>query len=492
MLDVRGAQHEFTIECSADPLCLIILDRLGNKLRELPVGLIKKVEQKYDRFTIEFRKVQDVIQIGLRFFNKGEADLFADHIRLMYGIFVEEYGVVRDQHTMADQSAFQNDLGGAVIRSCPIHGAVPCNCAASTGGAIMPEDVTVSNEYPITIRGELEVNSVLTWEDLSAFGLEVAPVATEWRVSLVPGDDADFGSAVSMKSDLRLDEGTVGCKVRVQVARHASKGEGLSVSQAIKGPITLDSEGSREVLKLIAHPGSQFSVQLFPSHLHILFPEERETIVQNAKLAPFIVMVIEVQRDHFTFSSPDYFTSTKSYSIRSFYLTRLRPDQSPLGNGEATFLTINLVRPDGSKAEVRCSFDSWHDRNAVYHTFWFLRLSPSFKGFHRWAEDLDNNNFGVFQKRYSKLWASVGFYEEIENNTEYVDDIGLVDEELLTIEGRGKTSLPRKVGRTGRPEAEEYAGEHPDEQESESDSDEEGEEFVDEETDDIPVNFGFG
>lgn len=428
-LDIAGRTADFDLECINDPVAMILKDRHGRELRRLSPLYIREMVRHQTTIRTVFQppgggtSQADTILLTFVFPDMNETQVFIDTVRLMYGVFVAEYGVTRP----GLPPAVPETRAAEYKPRCPIHGDVPCRCATgrvpSPAAVIEPGAEEEAAEFPVTITGKLETGAILRWADTSAKAKAYPAQVVEWRISQVPGREPEFPfgdqetpATVIVDNQLSVRDDMVTKMVQVKVVRRIrdpTQRRPTVESTATRGPVTVDDREARRILEIVTTPSFECPVELTLEHAIVAFPTQRDYIEDLGARAPFIRATLIVHREGVGISLVDIETAAFQLMWPHFYATRLTSEQSALGPEEDLYLQLHFRRTSKREFVLRVATPSLWERNAMYHAIYFFKLQKSFKHFDRWARDLQAGNFAVFKERYAKLWGTTSFYEDV-------------------------------------------------------------------------------
>ncbi|PHJ19626.1 hypothetical protein CSUI_006545 [Cystoisospora suis] len=457
---VEGKKREFILKMQNQPQCRLLLsDKAGEPIKEIRTSKIKYVQKQNVTVEVYVRTgLQETSSLSFEFENAKECDLFAEFLRMLFGIQVHHFGYREaagpqhhqnkdylkkfnsdDSSSDSSESSDEDDYNRRrkmemqqrrerqkALQSrtgCPVHGDKPCRCTIERptlthqgGGVSSDEEEEVeashTDQYPVAIEGLCEAGSSVKMKDLAARLVNRAPPRViEWFFSHRPGKNPTFSTTPDKTGPAcRLEESHVGLFLQLRVARrieNTSAANPFVYSLALKGPITVGSETARGMLEILSETETDYSTTLTNEDLHVLFELPPKSV---ANTRPFFDCTLTLTRTGTRFVSkvrdfdqPLYREAPWAY----FYVSR--PEEVDYREDDLSlcFHLMNYSARTGGYFEkvVTLRLPSQGVRDFVFHTIVFFRLSKKVTAFERCSRDLETSNFTPIKQRYARLWA---------------------------------------------------------------------------------------
>eukprot|EP01071_Lankesteria_metandrocarpae_P003286 Lankesteria_metandrocarpae@DN2869_c0_g1_i1.p1 len=428
-LELNGKDVGFILKCCNDPLALIFCDSSGKALREVPRSKITSIEKRDAcAVRVDLSDGGDVhAALDLNFSDSKECATFVDTVKMMYGIYVHEFGT-RPKAKQRAQKGLDASKGRGQHGECLIHGgSTECSCSLqrpslSTGKNVQgesssedEEDASTavhSSKFPVAITGNSDAGVALSFKDLSTGGHRVQIRAVEWFVALEAGKDPQFPSTpTSSSNDFVLADRHVGHYIQVRVVRRTNSSSLEShhdfvYSLATKGPCTVNDATAGRILKVLCNSPFKVDIQVPQENVCEFFPYGYAVTDK-----PFFEGHLYVRTTGISLEVPAGGDSSAPLSItwqwESFIPVRPQLDADTATAADDLYLALDAYNYGGEFSRLYVAMPNEEERDCIFHALTFYRLSQGHKGFERWFQDFERGNFGVLKQRYAKLWSTV-------------------------------------------------------------------------------------
>ncbi|KJP89848.1 hypothetical protein AK88_00559 [Plasmodium fragile] len=445
------------LELKNEPQCkIVIVDGSRNTIvKEILIKDIQVIESSINTIDI-FLKVNDEYTEDKKFIlcsfelkNNEEKAAFIDNIRMLYGLDVVEYGTIKynkiNTEEIEEKYVYDNNIlskeNKSNIQSLldDINNNLYSNWDVYEEGLILEQKRLnqLENETlhlgkvhnPIIILGDMQDGDVIKVKELNS--MQQGDVKKkenisyddftliEWFLSKNVGSPTHFREhPIHCGSHFLIKSYMIGYFVQAKVSKNVyiNGKKTFVTSVSVKGPVTMNDNTAKQVLKHLSNATESIEVYLAPSDIYNIFFSVMESRIKKLLgLFIFYPAHIFIMRKGLRFAIT---LNGESYSVDylwdSFYLTKkdilfdkpqdFVPTYMDTSDIHLYFVTTSL---DGERIKSVIRTNSNNDKDVIYATVFFCKYQKGLRSLDEFMRDSLAGSYKNFIKRFQNMFVQL-------------------------------------------------------------------------------------
>ncbi|CRH03986.1 conserved Plasmodium protein, unknown function [Plasmodium relictum] len=439
------------LELKNTPTCeIVVIDDYCNIIKKILIKDIELIENSINTIDIFLRINEEYTTQGK--FNlcsfilndNNDKASFIHNIKMLYGIDVLEYGKVK-YNKINTQEVEEKYIYEKNILDKENENNLYCIIDDINNNLYNKEDLFEQNidkdkmsetlntclklgeiHNPIIILGDMEDGSIIKVKELNSLSTSKKKknishedfTLIEWFLSNEIGSNKCFReSSIHCGNNLLLKSFMIGYYIKVKVCKniYINNKKTFVTSISIKGPVTINDDTAKQVLKHLSNVNESIQIYLSSSDIYNIFFSSSEPDKYVIGLFIFYPAYIFIMRKGLRFAIT---LNEKSYSVdyvwNSFYLTKkdvlfdkssnFIPSYIDMSDVHLYFITLNI---NGEKIKSIIRTNSPKERNEIYATVFFYKYQKKLLSMDEWIRDSLAGSYNKLKKRFENIFIEL-------------------------------------------------------------------------------------
>ncbi|EUD65976.1 hypothetical protein C922_03703 [Plasmodium inui San Antonio 1] len=445
------------LELRNEPQCKIVIvgERRNTIVKEILIKDIQAIESSIDTIDI-FLKVNDDYteenKLTLCSFvvkNNEEKAAFIHNIKMLYGLDVVEYGTLKynkiNTEEIEEKYVYDNNILSKENKTNIQSLLDDINNNLYRNRELFEEDLILDQKKlnqleketlhlgqvhnPIIILGDMQDGDVIKVKELNSMQQRDVKkkenlsyddfTLIEWFLSKKVGSHTNFREhSIHCGSHFLIKSYMIGYFVKAKVSKNVyiNGKKTFVTSYSVKGPVTINDNTAKQVLKHLSNVSESIEVYLAPSDIYNIFFSIMEPRIKKLLgLFIFYPAHIFIMRKGLRFAIT---LNGESYSVDylwdAFYLTKkdilfdkpadFVPTYMDTSDIHLYFVTASL---HGERIKSVIRANSCDDKDVIYATFFFCKYRKGLQSLDEFMRDALAGSYNSLKKKFQNMFVQL-------------------------------------------------------------------------------------